>query len=189
MGMKVKLKTVDTSNKPKELFSFNPSGTVPVLILPGGDVLNNSSKILDYIRQASMRGSLDFDHPSTQFLHVFADKTLGAGTRDWIFNYRDRLPTKRDHEQLANARTVWLSSLQRLEDAIESKDWFLGVGPNIAVCALIPRLALGLKYGLDGLAAYSRLNAWFEGVQVSDMYLDTAPDSFIKDQGESVDGQ
>ena len=47
-----KLINVDTMNKPKWLFKWNPIGTVPVMILPTEEVLIENEFICDYLDEA-----------------------------------------------------------------------------------------------------------------------------------------
>lgn len=65
-GIPFQVCEVDLKNKPKELLSHSPKGTVPVLILPDGQVLDES---MDIVRWAFSQGipggwgDLDFKDP------------------------------------------------------------------------------------------------------------------------------
>lgn len=46
MGIQYETREVDLKNKPQSLLSFSPKGTVPVLILPNGKILEESLDII-----------------------------------------------------------------------------------------------------------------------------------------------
>jgi glutathione S-transferase len=50
-GFKVLLREVVLRNKPPSLLSYSPKGTVPVLILPGGQVIDESYEIMVFSLQ------------------------------------------------------------------------------------------------------------------------------------------
>lgn len=178
-GISVDFVTIDTSNKPAELLALNPKGTVPVMLLPRGQVLTSSNDILSYIGSQVSSSCLAFTGPKIIELHDFADRTLGAGTREWIFSYRDRPEKDMDPVLLDGVKQTWVDCLQQLECWIEGEDYFLGVGPSLADCALIPRLALASHYGLKGIEKYPRLSRWFFGVQSKAWYRQAAPFHFL----------
>ena len=50
-GFKVLLREVVLRNKPSSLLSYSPKGTVPVLILPSGQVIDESYEIMVFSLQ------------------------------------------------------------------------------------------------------------------------------------------
>ena len=74
-GIPFQVCEVDLKNKPKELLSHSPKGTVPVLILPDGQVLDES---MDIVRWAFTQripegwGSTGHDRGEFRFESFFA---------------------------------------------------------------------------------------------------------------------
>lgn len=47
-GVDVELREVALSNKPKSMLDYSPKGTVPVLVLPDGTVIDESRDVIHW---------------------------------------------------------------------------------------------------------------------------------------------
>jgi len=167
---------VDTKAKPPELFEFNPVGTVPVLVTD--HVIAGSEEILNFLQNTLDNYPLDICEAS-QALHDYGNQVLGKGTRDWIFTHRDKPKEEWQPSVLLSSQQAWDAALQELEQQCQAAPWFLGANPTIADCALLPRFAIAMHYGLGGLHRFPKLQQWFSTLHASELYQATAPQNFI----------
>jgi glutathione S-transferase len=167
---------VDTKNKPPELMSLNPTGTVPVLLVD--KVIAGSDSILDYVYETTGHSVLR-PNEASETLHQYANQVLGRGTKDWIFTHRDTPQELWQKDVLDAAQHAWFSALDDLENQCMAEPWFLGNSPTLADCALFPRFAIAMHYGIGDLSKHPRLNRWFQTIQDSNIYVKTAPANFL----------
>ena len=89
----VQLREVDLKDKPQTLLKANPNGTVPTLILPSGQIINESLDIVNYCAQSASGSHLQY--PSTRHEHMA--RALVQQLPDFIqavngIKYADRYP-------------------------------------------------------------------------------------------------
>jgi len=163
-GVALELQNIDTKNKPDCFLVLNPAGTVPVLD-DSGEIICGSEEIVRHLATVNPSNSnLDLESDAAWAWHEYANGVLGEGTKQWVFQHRDRSPDEVDQDLMACCKSNWLASLAYIESKIDGRGWLVGPDPSIADCAVFPRLALGLRYGLPCLDAYPRLQAWYESL-------------------------
>ena len=184
---------VDTDNKPPELFAASPKGSVPVLVLDDGKVIDESQEIVRFIDERHDGVSLLADAEARD-LQNYSDKEIGPLVREAVFMCREQAPHEWDHALLDRCQANWQTVLSKLEQVCSNTGpWFLGENSSIADCALIPRLTITTYYGLIGLGTYPKLFAWYQRMLAHPGYAATAPDNMsantmlarIKKQQES----
>jgi glutathione S-transferase len=137
-----------------------------------GEIVCGSAEIVRHLSALDPNASdLDLESDAAWAWHEYANGVLGEGTKQWVFQHRDRSPDEVDHDLMASCKSNWLVSLEFIESKIAGRSWLVGPQPSIADCAVFPRLALGLRYGLPCLDAYPMLQAWYESLACSKIGL------------------
>jgi len=138
-GVDYELREVSLKNKPDELLAASPKGTVPVLILPGGKVIDES---LDIMRWALAQNDPDgwLKHPLDEMLALIAGNDGHFKHALDRYKYPNRYPLESngDTNTFALAQRLdaasWLKTLEpRLSQA-----WLFGPQPSVADMAILP---------------------------------------------------
>lgn len=132
-GQSVELREVNLKDKPECMLKASPKGTVPVLVLPSGKVLEES---LDIMRWALNRNDPDLwlsaDPETTEFLIARNDSDFKAALDR--YKYPDRFPD----EDTSGARDICLEIFQDLDGRLDEQRYLLGEKITLADIALFP---------------------------------------------------
>lgn len=175
-GQPHELREVVLRNKPGEMLAASPKGTVPVLVLPGGEVIDES---LDVMLWALRRN----DPPSwlapTQ--GSFDDMLALIAGNDGAFKRsldRYKYPNRYAEESAGDADAfglqhrslgaVWLLKL----DGMLTDGWLFGPRASLADMALLPFVRQFAHTDLDWFAnqPWPRLQAWLAQFEAGALY-------------------
>jgi len=152
----VELREVLLKDKPADLTAVSPKATVPVLVLPDGQILEESLDIIDW--------ALNQSDP----LHWARGR---AGATDWVqrcdgelkmwldrYKYADRFPEASAEHYRQKAE----QTLQHMENAFEAHRWLGGVSASVADVAVFPfvRQFAAVEPQLWTQAPYPKVRAW-----------------------------
>ncbi|MFD0928603.1 glutathione S-transferase [Methylophilus glucosoxydans] len=159
-NIQVEVREISLREKPAHLLQISPKGTVPVLQLPDGTVLEQSLDIMQWaLAQNDPQGWLNADHDAVNALITINDGEFKQALDR--YKYPDRY-----HEQ---AQLVYREQgeqfLQRLEAALEQHDYLLGDKPSMADIAIFPFIRQFAAVDAEWFAssAYPKLRGWLEG--------------------------
>ena len=168
-GLRVELREVVLREMPASLLAYSPKGTVPVLVLPDGRVIDESRDIIEW--------ALAENDPQ-QWLPAAADGVQGA--LDHLINENDQsFKQHLDHYKYADRYPQYPASvyrsrgerfLQQLERRLQPHGWLLGERMGVTDVAIFPfvrQFALVDKAWFDS-RPYPRLHAWLNS------FLDSA---------------
>ncbi|HIN68064.1 MAG TPA: glutathione S-transferase [Methylococcales bacterium] len=136
-GFKVLLREVVLRNKPPSLLSYSPKGTVPVLILPGGQVIDESYEIMVF--------SLQHNDPdnwlekSDALSRAMAQELIAQNDGEfkfWLdrYKYSDRYPEQSAEYYRAQGQLF----LAHLENKLVGRSYLLGDRVGLADMAIFP---------------------------------------------------
>ena len=135
-GTAVELREVSLHDKPESMLAASPKGSVPVLLLPDGNVIDESWDIMRWALQRNdPEGWLGRDHR-----HVDAAGDLVSGNdtafKYWLdrYKYPDRYP---EHPQ-THYRNMAEQFLLKLESRLGASRFLLGDERSVADAALFP---------------------------------------------------
>ena len=170
-GLTVALREVVLRQVPTDLLACSPKGTVPVLVLPDGRVLEESRDIID-------RALADNDPEQWQ---PGPDDGLSAEINSLVdrndtsfkealdhYKYAERYP----QHPAAYYRSQGEVYLQQLEQRLEQHAWLCGKRMNVADISIFPfvrQFAFVDKAWFDG-AAYPQLQRWLNNFLQSDLF-------------------
>ncbi len=131
-GIPLELRELVLKDKPKDMLTHSPKGTVPVLITQQGDVIDESLDVMYWALQHQ-----DPDH----WLASPSDASEWISENDQVFKplldkykYADRHPELSESEHRDNT----LPWFKKLESQLGQHDFILGDAPNVADVALFP---------------------------------------------------
>ncbi|OOG39769.1 glutathione S-transferase [Polaromonas sp. A23] len=169
------LREVVLRNKPADMLAASPKGTVPVLVLPGGEVIEES---LDIMRWALARNDpaqwLSPPQASQQEMDALIDANDGDFKRYLDrYKYPNRYPQESEGDVAGFAlkhRSEAAQWLAQLNDRLAS-GWLLGAQASLADMAILPFIRQFARTDADWFAAqpWPRLQSWlavFEGSEL-----------------------
>lgn len=135
-GVAVRTVEVDLKHKPAALLAVSPQATVPVLVLPSGQVLSQS---LDIMRWALVQHDpADWLHTRQPVRDDLLIKTTGTAFKHWLdcYKYAERHP---DHTREHSRQQAVDCLITPLEQALTSDGpWLGGLKPVLADAAIFP---------------------------------------------------
>ena len=169
-GIQPEYREISFSNKPPGMCEVSPKATVPVLVLSGGEVIDESRDI--------MLRSLQQNDPEN-WLGESPDLVKKAATlidyndskfKTWLdkYKYADRHP---DHPG-SYYRSGGEVFLIRLEDLLNQNNWLLGDTPGLADMAIFPFIRQYSMVDSDwfGQAPYPGLRKWLGEILQSERF-------------------
>ncbi|RVQ68813.1 glutathione S-transferase [Croceicoccus ponticola] len=162
-GLRCELREIKLSAKPDAMLAASPKGTVPVLVMPGGEVIDES---IDIMRRAlalhDPEGWLDRD-----------DRSLIALNDEDFKRDLDRYkyPERQDADPSYH-RDSGLGFLRELESRLMQSDQLCGAARGIADAAIFPfvrQFAAVDREWFDGVPL-PRLKTWLDGHLSSDLF-------------------
>lgn len=132
-GLQVELREIVLRNKPAHMLAISPKGTVPVLQLAQGRVIEESHEILEWaLEQSDPQGLLNTDLTSANALVEQNDTVF----KHWLdrYKYADRYP---EHTQL-EYRQRGEVFLQQLESLLSKHRYLLGDNISVADIGIMP---------------------------------------------------
>lgn len=167
----VELREVELRALPESLLACSPKGTVPVLVLPDGEVLEESLDIMDW---ALAR------HDPGHWLPA-AGSAVEAQTMQLITANDTQFKPQLDRYKYAVRypehpagyyRTRGEQFLQRLERRLQEHAWLLAGRPTLADVAIFPFVRQFAHVDRDWFcqAPYPRLQQWLDRLLVSPLF-------------------
>ena len=134
-GIQVEQREVALRQKPAALLAISPKGTVPVLQLPGGEVIDQSLDIMRWaLRQSDPEGWLTAGAPDEAERWIDLNDRLFKSLLD-RYKYADRHP----ENPMTTHRSRALDALiHPLAGQLQHTPWLLGPTQSLADVALFP---------------------------------------------------
>jgi glutathione S-transferase len=174
-GLQVQHIEVALRNKPADLLAASPKGTVPVLVLPGGEVIDESLDIMLWaLRQNDPGQWLEPRSSVPDMLAMIAGNDGAFKKALDRHKYPNRYPQESAGDATAFAalhRALGASWLAGLE-AMLGGDWLFGPRPSLADMALLPFVRQFAHTDPAWFAAqpWPRLQAWLGSFEASALF-------------------
>lgn len=172
------LREVVLKNKPAEMLAASPKGTVPVLVLPGGEVIDESLDVMLWaLRRNDPEGWIASPQSSLDDMLGLVAGNDGAFKRSLDrYKYPNRYPEESagDAEAFAQLQrglgAAWLLKL----DGMLAGGWLFGTHASLADMALLPFVRQFAHTDAAWFAAqpWPQLQAWLARFEASALYED-----------------
>lgn len=132
-GFTIELREIELKNKPVQMLQASPKGTVPVLILPDGSVIDESLDIMKWaLEQRDPDGWLNGDKAEMEFLIDRNDIRFKQALD------RYKYPSRYPNEDCTKAREICTEILSELNVRLEKHQQILSNNITIVDIALFP---------------------------------------------------
>ncbi|SFU49771.1 Glutathione S-transferase [Polaromonas sp. YR568] len=172
------LREVVLRSKPAEMLAASPKGTVPVLVLPGGEVIDESLDVMLWaLRRKDPEGWLAPAQGSLDEMLTLISGNDGAFKRSLD---RYKYPNRYDQESAGDAggfglhhRSLGAAWLLELDGMLEG-GWLFGRRASLADMALLPFVRQFAHTDPDWFAAqpWPQLQTWLAQFEASALYAD-----------------
>ena len=164
----VELREIVLKNKPPQMLSISPKGTVPVLQLPDGTVLEESRDIMLWALHLNDPNALLAGEPSEATAALLDENDNEF--KHWLdrYKYADRYP----ESSAADYRSKGCEFLTKLEQRLERSTYLCGEQMRIADIAIMPfvrQFAMVDKSWFDR-APYPALQTWLNELIAGEMF-------------------
>ena len=155
-AIQVELREVVLKHKPAQLLSASPKGTVPVLVLPDGCVIDESRDIMDWaLQQYDPQNWLAYSATELNALIDENDRHFKPNLDG--YKYADRHPQPASFYRLQAE-----AFLQQLEARLKPQRYLLGDNISLADMAILPFIRQFAHVDLDWFnrAPYPNVQQW-----------------------------
>lgn len=132
-GIKIDIQEVELKNKPVEMLDISSKGTVPVLHLPKGTVIDESLEIMDWaLNQNDPDNWQNCDKKEAANLITFNDTELKHNLD------RYKYPDRYKNEDCSNAPASCITTIINLNDRLKNSKYLCGDHITMADIAIFP---------------------------------------------------
>lgn len=177
VGVQIELREIQLKNKPAAMLACSPKGTVPVLVLPSGDIIDESVDIMVWAFAQAVKTTQAHFNPSVKY-----PEDLKPLIRTWVaqndnefkpwldkYKYADRYPEYATEYYRAQGEVF----LAKLENLLAINAYLLADYPTFADIAIMPfirQFAMVDKVWFDA-SGYPRLKHWLADHLESELFL------------------
>lgn len=163
----VDIREISLRDKPAHMLRVSPKGTVPVLVLVDGKVIDQSLEIMRWaLQQSDLDGWLPLDAVETEQLIAENDSSFKQALDK--YKYAIRFP----EQSVQDYRSQGEVFLSKLEEKLEKARFLIGDTLSLADIAIFPfvRQFAGVDAAWFESADYSKLKAWLHTLLESELF-------------------
>ena len=163
------IREIKLSNKPKEMLAISPKGTVPVLILENGDILDESLDVMLWaIEQGNLRNL--FNSGKKEILDLI--KINDGEFKDAIdrYKYSSLYPEK----PMIEYRKMGELFLKKIESCLEKNKFIVGKNISLADLAIFPFIRQFCRVDIDWFnsSLFKKIKEWTLFFEGSENFID-----------------
>ena len=163
------IREIKLSNKPKEMLAISPKGTVPVLILENGDILDESLDVMLWaIEQGNLRNL--FNSEKKEILDLI--KINDGEFKDAIdrYKYSSLYPEK----PMIEYRKMGELFLEKIESYLEKNKFIFGKNISLADLAIFPFIRQFCRVDIDWFnsSLFKKIKEWTLFFEGSENFID-----------------
>ena len=163
------IREIKLSNKPKEMLAISPKGTVPVLILENGDILDESLDVMLWaIEQGNLRNL--FNSGKKEILDLI--KINDEEFKDAIdrYKYSSLYPEK----PMIEYRKMGEPFLEKIESYLEKNKFIFGKNISLADLAIFPFIRQFCRVDIDWFnsSLFKKIKEWTLFFEGSENFID-----------------
>ena len=161
----IELREILLSDRPDELYAASPKGTVPVLQLPDGSVIDESFDIMKWALEEVKTDWLDINFVEQLSVIKVNDEDFKA----WLNKYKYHQRHPEDPYELYQEKCVKI--LSKYEQMLSNKLFLFGEKPQVADVAILPLVRQFAHVDLPFfMKKLPNLNRWLETWKASNLF-------------------
>lgn len=166
----VEIREVSLSNKPQHMLQVSPKGTVPVLVLPSGEVIDESLEIMLFALKAHALGANI--HMGAGALIAENDSTFKRALDAYKYPKRSPSTMQTETQTQEQHRADGEVFLQKLENNLLKNHYLFADKPSFADYAIFPfiRQFAAVDNVWWQAAPYPKLQAWLNALVSASLF-------------------
>lgn len=167
-GVDIQIREVDLKAKPERMLQLSPKGTVPVLVLPDGSVIDESLDIMLWaLRQHDPQGMLESYSDVARALIERNDGEFKSALDR--YKYPERYP----EFSMQHYRAQGENFLADLDSRLDRGKHFFGDNAGVADLALMPFVRQFAQVDREWFDArsYLQLQKWLRELEASEVFV------------------
>ena len=168
-GIEVEIREISLREKPAHMLQVSPKGTVPVLILPDGSVIEESIEIMLFALKADALGATLYQTNG----HAGAAALILQNDTDFkqvldAYKHPERCSTQSQLESRQQGEVF----LQQLENLLSKNTYLFDIRPSLADIAIFPfiRQFAAVDSGWFEISPYPNLRIWLKNWTNTDLF-------------------
>ena len=162
LDIEVELREIVLKNKPQSLLDYSAKGTIPVLILIDGQVIDESRDIIDWALAKAKTNNQQFDLSDSSLKNQELVTANDLDFKPWLdrYKYFERHPRFTQSYYLSQCQPF----LDQLEGQLTNSIFLAGPKPGYADIAIFPfiRQFAAVDKNWFEQAPYSQLRRWLD---------------------------
>ena len=168
-GIDVEIREISLRDKPAHMLQVSPKGTVPVLVLADGTVIEQSLEIMQWALKQHALGANIHAGAGASVLALISENDDAFKRALDAYKYPERYPNKTQSQHRADGEVF----LQKLENMLQDNLYLFGATPSLADIAIFPfvRQFAAVDDAWFDLAPYPKLQVWLKGFIESELFV------------------
>lgn len=136
LTLTIEIRDISLKNKPQSMLQASPKGTVPVLVLPSGQIIDES---IDIMRWATQQYSKQNLLPSTPEAQAVIDSWVTENDKYFKPQLdRFKYPQRFNNVDVNDAQKQCLHFFEKINTILQNQPYLLGAAPSLADIAVFP---------------------------------------------------
>lgn len=168
-GVEVDIREISLRDKPAHMLQVSPKGTVPVLVLEDGQVIEQSLEIMQWALKIHALQTSIHTASRASVLALISENDSAFKCALDAYKYPERHPTKSQIQHRADGEVF----LQKLENSLQENLYLFGATPSLADIAIFPfvRQFAAVDATWFDSSPYPKLNAWLRTLVESELFV------------------
>lgn len=168
-GIEVENREISLREKPAHMLQVSPKGTVPVLLLPDGKVIDESLEIMHWaLKEHALLANIHGGARATIFELISENDNPFKRALD-AYKYPERYPNKTQIQHRADGEVF----LQKLENLLQDNLYLFSATPSLADIAIFPfvRQFTAVEASWFEIEPYPNLRIWLRTLVESELFF------------------
>jgi glutathione S-transferase len=168
-GVEVKIREISLREKPAHMLQVSPKGTVPVMILPDGKVIDESLEIMHWaFKEHALRANFHAGAGVYIFELISENDNVFKRALD-AYKYPERYPNKTQIQHRVDGEVY----LQKLENLLQYNIYLFSATVSLADIAIFPfvRQFVAVDASWFVVSDYPKLRVWLQTLVDSELFI------------------
>ena len=167
-GIQVEIREISLREKPAHMLQVSPKGTVPVLVLADGSVIEQSLEIMQWALKARALQTNIHEASRAASLVLISENDDAFKRALDAYKYPERYPSKTQGQHRADGEVF----LQKLENLLQNNLYLFGNAPSLADIAIFPfvRQFAAVDAAWFDDSPYPKLKVWLKTLVDSELF-------------------
>lgn len=167
-GVEVVIREISLRDKPAHMLQVSPKGTVPVLVLQDGQVIEQSLEIMQWALKTHALQANIHVAPRASVLELISENDDAFKRALDAYKYPERHPNKMQIQHRADGEVF----LHKLENLLQENLYLFGAIPSLADIAIFPfvRQFAAVDSAWFDSSPYPKLKSWLRMLVESELF-------------------